>query len=240
MQCYSGGCVLAERAWLNLPCLCSFDLACPMLIILPCPSVPLTQTCCLQVPIGIKAVVFTTYALRGHALLPDVVFPALALLDQLSLPLFFLPDQIGAVVQGRVSLRRLQAFWEQPEMQQAPCLPAAPPGEAAVVVRQGVFAWAPGECDGLMGLGSFHVNGTRGTQLHGCPCATEKWQRLGCCSRQIAISNGLLWQRQAQCRSLSALFTDGHGSTSRSRIIKSLAVAIVSAFGHACHQPRCS
>lgn len=97
------------------------------------------------VPLLVKAAVFTAYALMGNRLLPDIAFPALSLLDQLSLPLFFLPDQIGAVVQGRVSLARLQAFLDQPEAQQPALQPAAPEGSPAVSVKQGVFAWAPGD-----------------------------------------------------------------------------------------------
>ncbi|KAK9813623.1 hypothetical protein WJX73_000516 [Symbiochloris irregularis] len=112
----------------------------------------LTSVLFWVVPLGVKAAVFSVYALRGNALLPDVVFPALALLDQLALPLFFLPDEIGVMVQGRVSVRRLQAFWDQPEVAPRTKLPPAPPGQPAVEVKEGTFAWAPDAEPTLMNL----------------------------------------------------------------------------------------
>ena len=54
--------------------------------------------------------VFTAYAVQGRTLTPDLAFPALALLNLLAVPMFMLPDQIAAVVQGAVSLKRIQAW----------------------------------------------------------------------------------------------------------------------------------
>ena len=98
-------------------------------------------------PLLVQAAVFTAFTLASNTppLTPDLAFPALALLNQLSLPLFFLPDQIGAFVQGRVSISRIQAFLDEPEMQQLPFQPAAAKGAAAVAVRHGVYSWEPGE-----------------------------------------------------------------------------------------------
>lgn len=110
------------------------------------------QTCCLtpcmcQVPLLVQAATFTAFALlSGRLLTPELAFPALALLNQLSMPLFFLPDQIGAFVQGRVSIKRIQAFLNEPEMEQLPCLPAAAKGEAALTCQHGEYCWEPGAC----------------------------------------------------------------------------------------------
>ena len=95
-------------------------------------------------PLLVQAATFTAFALAGNLLTPDLAFPALALLNQLSMPLFFLPDQIGSFVQGRVSLNRIQAFLNEPEMEQLPCLPAAAEEHPAVSCNQGEYCWGPG------------------------------------------------------------------------------------------------
>ena len=99
----------------------------------------------VQAPLLVQAAVFAAFTLSGHVLTPDLAFPALALLNQLSMPLFFLPDQIGSFVQGRVSIRRIQAFLDEPEMMQLPFKPCAEEGATAVSVSHGVYSWEPGK-----------------------------------------------------------------------------------------------
>lgn len=73
--------------------------------------------CCIQAPQLVAAVLFTVFALKGTFLVPDVAFPALALINLLALPLFILPDQLANVVQGAVSLRRIQVWHPLPAQQ---------------------------------------------------------------------------------------------------------------------------
>ena len=56
------------------------------------------------------AVVFAAFALQHGVLTADLAFPALALLNLLAAPLFMLPEQIAACVQGAVSLKRIQVL----------------------------------------------------------------------------------------------------------------------------------
>lgn len=68
------------------------------------------------------------------------------------------------LINGKVALDRVQAFMGAEEMAPAPALPPAPPGQAAVEVARGSFAWRP-EAEPL--LHDVELSGERGSQQEG-------------------------------------------------------------------------
>lgn len=121
-----------------------------------------------QVPLLVQAAVFTAFTLSGGNLTPALAFPSLALLNQLSLPLFFLPDQIGSFVQGRVSLGRIQAFLNEAEMEQQPLQPPAAAGCPAISVKHGVYSWEPGQMLQHRQIAAMHSHACELCVLHAC------------------------------------------------------------------------
>jgi ATP-binding cassette subfamily C (CFTR/MRP) protein 1 len=91
-------------------------------------------------PTLISMAAFAAHAALGRPLTPAVAFPALALFNLLRFPVMMFPQQLLNLVNARVALSRLQAFVEAGE---AAAPPRRPPGDPAVEVRAGAFAWAP-------------------------------------------------------------------------------------------------
>jgi ABC-type multidrug transport system fused ATPase/permease subunit len=96
----------------------------------------------------------TTYALLGNNLDPTNVFTSLALFNQLRFPLTFFPMLLSSLVEGKVSLQRLQKFFDQDEIQnyvekpvekeilKSPLLQSALKSVPSILVSNGTFSWS--------------------------------------------------------------------------------------------------
>lgn len=60
--------------------------------------------------------IFGLFTLRGRTLTPEIVFTSLALFTSLIHPLNSLPWVLNSLVEARVSVRRLRAFFAAPEI----------------------------------------------------------------------------------------------------------------------------
>lgn len=67
---------------------------------------------CLSIlaPLAVSVVTFVVYAAAGNTLSPAIVFTAMSYFALLRFPLTFLPAQISAVAEARVSIQRLNDF----------------------------------------------------------------------------------------------------------------------------------
>jgi len=95
-------------------------------------------------PILISIATFGVYAALGKRLLPSVAFPALSLFNLLRFPILMLPMQITNIINAKVSHKRLQDFISLEETEGVPRSPPAAPGETAVRISDGSFAWQLG------------------------------------------------------------------------------------------------
>ena len=100
------------------------------------------------VPTIVPVATFAAYLLLGHSLSSTQAFVSLALFNLLRFPLFMLPMLLQQLTTARVSLGRLQDFLQAKDLEDAPPLPAATPGETAVSLS-GDFTW-----DSTKGLAS--------------------------------------------------------------------------------------
>ncbi|KAL4446696.1 hypothetical protein ABPG77_007940 [Micractinium sp. CCAP 211/92] len=96
-------------------------------------------------PIIISLAALMTYSALGYPLTASVAFPALSLFNLLRFPVMMFPQQIMNLINGKVALDRIQKFMQAEEMAQRTPLPPAGPGQAAVEVVAGSFAWAAGD-----------------------------------------------------------------------------------------------
>ncbi|PSC76242.1 multidrug resistance-associated 1 isoform X1 [Micractinium conductrix] len=103
-------------------------------------------------PIIISLAALLTYSAMGYPLTASVAFPALSLFNLLRFPVIMFPQQIMNLINGKVALDRIQKFIEAEEMAARPVLPPAAPGQAAVEVINGSFAWARGADPLLRGV----------------------------------------------------------------------------------------
>eukprot|EP00850_Spirogloea_muscicola_P009079 SM000050S17004 [mRNA] locus=s50:312640:321290:- [translate_table: standard] len=81
-----------------------------------------------------------TYTTLGHALDPNVAFPALALFNILRFPLLMIPWQLNSVIQARVSVGRLEKFLKLPEA--TPIQPSSAVSEGTIAVKEASFTWS--------------------------------------------------------------------------------------------------
>lgn len=112
-------------------------------------------------PILVALVTFAVHAALGGALDVPIVMSTIAVLGILRPPLLFLPRLLMSVIEGRVALQRIEAFFAIEEL--APAAPAvAPPGTVrleradvswagAPVLRQIDLGLAPGELVAVVG-----------------------------------------------------------------------------------------
>uniref|UniRef100_A0A0G4EZM3 Uncharacterized protein n=1 Tax=Chromera velia CCMP2878 TaxID=1169474 RepID=A0A0G4EZM3_9ALVE len=100
-------------------------------------------------PIFVSVASFGTYVAMGNELDAATAFTALALFNALRFPLLILPYAINGATEGRVSVKRLQDFFESPEVEALPAVPesgrpALAPGTSAVEVQNAKLVWPNG------------------------------------------------------------------------------------------------
>eukprot|EP00026_Physarum_polycephalum_P000551 Phypoly_transcript_00552.p1 GENE.Phypoly_transcript_00552~~Phypoly_transcript_00552.p1 ORF type:complete len:1441 (-),score=206.09 Phypoly_transcript_00552:79-4401(-) len=89
--------------------------------------------------------IFITYALMGNILTPEVVFPTLALLNSLKVPLGFIPVDVTGVVEMVISLRRIQGFLVAEEMNPNSVETGILPEDEAIRIEKANFKWRADE-----------------------------------------------------------------------------------------------
>ncbi|NXY66448.1 MRP7 protein, partial [Callaeas wilsoni] len=98
-------------------------------------------------PVIVSIAIFVTYVLLGHQLTATKVFTALALVGMLILPLNSFPWVLNAILEAKVSLDRIQQFFELKDQDlEAYYAPDSPSDTAtAVEMRCAAFSWVPVE-----------------------------------------------------------------------------------------------
>lgn len=93
-------------------------------------------------PIAVAACCFTYLAIdkNSPSLTPSVAFPALAVIDLLSLPLSTFPDVLADVIAAGVSCRRISHFLQLPEVQNR-CQDTSIGNDIAACLRGGNLFW---------------------------------------------------------------------------------------------------
>jgi len=97
-------------------------------------------------PILVSLASFSAYSLMGYSLTADIAFPALALFNLLRFPILILPMQVQNIINGKVSLKRLQDYLDAEDKEAPPAAEMAP-GEA-VRVEKADFKWGAGAVGG--------------------------------------------------------------------------------------------
>ncbi len=82
----------------------------------------------LGVPVCVALASFGAFAHSGGHLSPRVVFTSLSLFNLLRFPLTMLPSLVASLTEARVSVARIQAFLDAPEVQRG-CITYLPRGE---------------------------------------------------------------------------------------------------------------
>ncbi|XP_014111470.1 PREDICTED: multidrug resistance-associated protein 7 isoform X2 [Pseudopodoces humilis] len=98
-------------------------------------------------PVVVSIAIFVTYVLLGHQLTATKVFTALALVGMLILPLNSFPWVLNAILEAKVSLDRIQQFFELMDQDlEAYYAPDSPSDTAtAMEIRCAAFSWVPAE-----------------------------------------------------------------------------------------------
>ncbi|XP_046853052.1 multidrug resistance-associated protein 1-like isoform X2 [Xenia sp. Carnegie-2017] len=94
----------------------------------------------LCAPFAVSVVTFATYILLGNTLTASKAFVSLALFNILRFPLTALPMMIMNVIQGFVSLRRIENFLCLPELD-AECVKKTSETDDVISVQDGHFSW---------------------------------------------------------------------------------------------------
>lgn len=72
----------------------------------------------MGLPVLVALATFGTHAVQGGVLSPQIVFTSLALFNLLRFPLAMLPSTVSSAVEAGVSLRRIQVYLDQDELQE--------------------------------------------------------------------------------------------------------------------------
>nr|CAB3219628.1 multidrug resistance-associated protein 1-like [Phallusia mammillata] len=98
------------------------------------------------VPVMVSLVTFAVYVLSDKHNILDArkIFVSLSLFDILRGPLSTLPSVISSVVQAGVSLRRIDHFLNQSELDELSVDRRNTDSDNAITVRKGCFQWEPG------------------------------------------------------------------------------------------------
>jgi ATP-binding cassette subfamily C (CFTR/MRP) protein 1 len=94
----------------------------------------------LILPVWMTLVTFAVFSYRGNTLEPGKVFRAVALFNALRFPLVNLPGALGSIVNGKVSVRRIEGFLLREEIGNGRMVARVRPDEP--VVREGDEGWA--------------------------------------------------------------------------------------------------
>lgn len=83
-------------------------------------------------------------SIQGHTLTPSKAFTSLAVFQELRFALNTLPDVLVSGIQSLVSLRRIQAYLDSPDIEIPPARDASydeSPGDAIVALRDATVTW---------------------------------------------------------------------------------------------------
>ncbi|NWU90204.1 MRP7 protein, partial [Upupa epops] len=127
-------------------------------------------------PIVVSIVIFITYVLLGHQLTATKVFTALALVGMLILPLNNFPWVLNGILEAKVSLDRIQHFFElaDQDLEEYYTLDSPSDTATAMEMRCAAFSWAPVEDESTRQLSS-----TGTLQLHIENLSVRKGMLLG-------------------------------------------------------------
>jgi hypothetical protein len=94
------------------------------------------------VPAVVLVVTLIAYRNTGKPLLASTIFTAISLFNQLRFPLFFYPNLIEAIANGKNSLRRLSSYLSQEEL--SPYVHYLPLHESGgrISMTHGNFLWS--------------------------------------------------------------------------------------------------
>ncbi|NXB32529.1 MRP7 protein, partial [Eulacestoma nigropectus] len=98
-------------------------------------------------PVVVSIAIFVTYVLLGHQLTATKVFTALALVGMLILPLNGFPWVLNAILEAKVSLDRIQQFFELMDQDLEAYYARDSPSDTATAMemRCAAFSWVPVE-----------------------------------------------------------------------------------------------
>ncbi|NWW00316.1 MRP7 protein, partial [Machaerirhynchus nigripectus] len=98
-------------------------------------------------PVVVSIAIFVTYVLLGHQLTATKVFTALALVGMLILPLNGFPWVLNAILEAKVSLDRIQQFFElmDQDLEAYYALDSPSDTATAMEMRCAAFSWVPVE-----------------------------------------------------------------------------------------------
>ncbi|NWX30630.1 MRP7 protein, partial [Notiomystis cincta] len=98
-------------------------------------------------PVIVSIAIFVTYVLLGHQLTATKVFTALALVGMLILPLNSFPWVLNAILEAKVSLDRIQQFFELKDQDLEAYYALDSPSDTATAMemRCAAFSWVPAE-----------------------------------------------------------------------------------------------
>ncbi|NXW78217.1 MRP7 protein, partial [Hirundo rustica] len=98
-------------------------------------------------PVVVSIAIFLTYVLLGHQLTATKVFTALALVGMLILPLNGFPWVLNAILEAKVSLDRIQKFFELMDQDLEAYYALDSPSDAAIAMEMqcAAFSWVPVE-----------------------------------------------------------------------------------------------
>ncbi|NXL15371.1 MRP7 protein, partial [Setophaga kirtlandii] len=98
-------------------------------------------------PVVISIAIFVTYVLLGHQLTATKVFTALALVGMLILPLNSFPWVLNGIVEAKVSLDRIQQFFELMDQDLEAYYALDSPSDTATAMEMQCadFSWVPAE-----------------------------------------------------------------------------------------------
>ncbi|NXF15449.1 MRP7 protein, partial [Rhodinocichla rosea] len=98
-------------------------------------------------PVVISIAIFVTYVLLGHQLTATKVFTALALVGMLILPLNSFPWVLNGILEAKVSLDRIQQFFELMDQDLEAYYALDSPSDTATAMEMqcAAFSWVPAE-----------------------------------------------------------------------------------------------
>ncbi|KAM7419823.1 hypothetical protein PAMA_016768 [Pampus argenteus] len=124
-------------------------------------------------PVVISIITFVTYVLLGHQLTAAKVFTTLALVGMLIVPLNAFPWVLNGVLEAKVSLERIQRFFNltNQDLQAYYALVSPEDSQTSVLLSQGTFSWrqldretqTQTEAEGSLQLNSLKLHITKGS-----------------------------------------------------------------------------
>ncbi|NXR83587.1 MRP7 protein, partial [Pycnonotus jocosus] len=127
-------------------------------------------------PVVVSIAIFITYVLLGHQLTATKVFTALALVGMLILPLNGFPWVLNAILEAKVSLDRIQKFFELTDQDLEAYYALDSPSDTATAMEMqcAAFSWVPAEEEGTR-----QPSSTGTLQLHIENLSVRKGMLLG-------------------------------------------------------------